>query len=150
MDPAWLCIGHKVPVYDWSGLVPMLPTFTPHVGPTYCIDGKQIPAPDLLCDCCQNIEFDVKLKPSSSSGHIICARLWDVAWKTEPEDNSYDPELNPFEYREKDESGFTRDLDQYIRRTHTEYDSNLEAWAQVCKVAICGADIARSRSVIYI
>lgn len=140
IEPAWLCIGHKVPVYPTSGLVPVVPTFTPHVGPTYSIDGKQIPAADLLCDCCQNIEFDLKLKPSSDTGHVVCSRLWDVVWHTEPEENKPLRQPNLFEYMENGKiSEYMKDVEEYVSWKNSQDNDNdpaLEFWAKECKVAI--------------
>ena len=140
IEPAWLSIGHKVPVYASSGLIPMLPIFTPHVGPTYSIDGKQIPAADLLCDCCQDIEFDVKFISSSGRGHLVCSQLWEVAWHSEPEENKPFREPNPAEYLEKGKIvEYFQDAEKYARWKNSEDyedDPALESWAKECRIAI--------------
>ena len=76
--PSWLCIGHNIPVDEYSGLIPTLPTFIPHSGSTYIIGGVKYPASQLLCSCCENLEFDLNLLKSEQYGHLICCRLWET------------------------------------------------------------------------
>ena len=78
--PAWLVIGHDIPVRPQSGLIPVLPNFTSNSNPTYCIDGKTRPASEVVCNgefYCHNFDIDFK-NTSMVDGHLICARILDV------------------------------------------------------------------------
>jgi ankyrin repeat protein len=77
--PAWLTIGYDIPINPASGLIPKIPTFTPHSIPTYNIDGKIYPAEQFVCGDYRYHEFDIVVKSSSAiDGHLICARILDV------------------------------------------------------------------------
>jgi hypothetical protein len=79
-SPRWLCIGHNIPVYPFSGLLPMPPTFKPHETPTYTLDGQKKAVIELVCqfECCQALRLALKVKGASRmEGHLVCApAMW--------------------------------------------------------------------------
>jgi Heterokaryon incompatibility protein (HET) len=77
--PYWLSIGHRIPVYEWSGLLPKRPCFNKHEAPTYTI-GKSEPvdAQELLCSrgCCSSLHLCVEITGASKeAGHTLCAKV---------------------------------------------------------------------------
>ena len=77
--PMWLLIGHRIPVFPFSGLIPMLPKFTAHQTPIYSWKGERLDANILLCGvnkCCQDILLKVKvIGASKEHGHIVCGKI---------------------------------------------------------------------------
>jgi hypothetical protein len=77
--PYWLSIGHRIPVCEWSGLLPKRPCFKKHEVPTYTI-GKSEPvdAQELLCSrgCCSSLHLCVEITGASKeTGHTLCAKV---------------------------------------------------------------------------
>jgi hypothetical protein len=77
--PYWLSISHRMPVYEWSGLLPKRPDFKRHEVPTYAM-GKTEPveAQELLCDggCCASLDWCVEIRGASKeAGHTLCAKV---------------------------------------------------------------------------
>jgi ankyrin repeat protein len=86
--PAWLTIGYDIPVRPESGLIPVYPTFESNSNPTYCIEGRTLPASEVVCNgefFCQKFDIDIK-HSSMEDGHLICAIILDVNTVSE-----YDP-----------------------------------------------------------
>jgi len=86
--PAWLTIGYDIPVRLESGLIPVYPTFVSNSNPTYCIDGRTLPASEVVCNgefFCTRFDIDIK-HSSMVDGHLICAIILDVNTVSE-----YDP-----------------------------------------------------------
>ncbi|KAI9780420.1 MAG: hypothetical protein M1839_006694 [Geoglossum umbratile] len=80
--PHWLGIGHRIPVYGWSGLLPKRPEFKRHTVPTYVVGGsKEIDATEFLCDggCCSALDLCVEITGASKeAGHTLCAKVLNV------------------------------------------------------------------------
>ena len=84
--PAWLTIGYDIPVNPKSGLIPVLPTFTPNSVPTYIVDGKPQSAADVVCEDYWCYKFDLAFLSSSiADGHLICVRAMDVKFASMPQ-----------------------------------------------------------------
>jgi ankyrin repeat protein len=93
--PAWMVIGYEIPVYPESGLIPILPTFTPNSNPTYLINGKTRPASEFICSGFFCDRFDIVIKSTSIvDGHLICAMIMDVKHATAPQASVKDPSFN--------------------------------------------------------
>jgi len=77
--PAWLTIGHKIPVAASSGLVPTLATFAANSEPTYRVHGVTYPAVSLLgqSGMCSRFDIVVTTLPQQT-GHRICGQSLKV------------------------------------------------------------------------
>lgn len=77
--PAWLLIGYDIPVYPNSGLIPILPEFTPNSVPMYEVNEKSCLASDIVFADFYCGKFDVVIKSTSrTKGHAICAQFFDI------------------------------------------------------------------------
>lgn len=90
--PAWLAIGYDIPVNPRSGLLPILPVFTPNAPPTYTVDGVTEFASKLVFADYYCPKFDIVIKETSSDkGHLVCARLLEVQKSSPPTQDRANP-----------------------------------------------------------
>lgn len=82
--PAWLTIGDGILAIPESGLIPMLPIFTAQSQPSYLIADEVITAASLVNGnyYCFYYDIEVKSLGEIGRGHMICARMLDVAQVT--------------------------------------------------------------------
>lgn len=78
--PGWLTVAYDAPVYQKSGLVPILPTFSANSVPQYEIAGKINETSEFMCGefCCELFDAIVKSTTETDNGHLVCARLFEV------------------------------------------------------------------------
>jgi ankyrin repeat protein len=108
--PAWLTIGYDIPVDPKSGLIPILPTFTPNSLPTYTVDGTLQLASNIVQNDNLCYKFDlVMLSSSVTDGHMACMCAMDVKSASKP---TQSPNSNGF-------------LETELSLSHAEYELSI-------------------------
>jgi len=81
--PGWLTIGYDIPVNPKSGLLPMLPEWSPDSLPVYRDGTSVLPAFQVIDGAVIGeriyVNFDIVVKEEPiMGGHIVCAKIFEV------------------------------------------------------------------------